>query len=53
MPTAAAFGLAVLTTVAAQWPRWGRWLALVALSGGLVVLDVYSLFGAIVPTLTG
>jgi 4-amino-4-deoxy-L-arabinose transferase-like glycosyltransferase len=53
MPTAAAFGLAVLTTVAAQWPRWGRWLALVALSGGLVALDVYSLFGAIVPTLTG
>jgi hypothetical protein len=51
MPTAAAFALAGVTTAGAVWPRWGRWLGLAALGVGLVALDVYSLFGAIVPTL--
>lgn len=53
IPMATAFGLAGVTTAGALWPRWGRWLGLTALGVGLVVLDLYSLFGAIVPTLAG
>lgn len=46
-----ALGLAVLFGLAVLLPRWGRWLGLMALAGGLVALDLYALFGAIVPTL--
>lgn len=53
VPTVTAFGLAGVITIGAVWSPWGRWMALAALGLGLVALDVYSLFGAIVPTLAG
>ena len=53
IPMATALGLASVTAAGALWPRWGRWLGLAALGVGLVALDLYSLFGAIVPTLAG
>lgn len=48
---AGALGLAALFGLAAVWPRWGRTLALLGLGLGLVGLNVYSLFWAIVPQL--
>jgi 4-amino-4-deoxy-L-arabinose transferase-like glycosyltransferase len=51
VPTATALGLAAASGLAALGPRRGRWLALAALGAGLVALDIYCLFGAIVPTL--
>ncbi len=41
---AAVFGLALL-------PRWGREAGLVALAGGMVLLDLYSLFYVLLPAL--
>ena len=52
VPTGTAFGLAILFGLAALLPRRGRGLVLAALAAGLVVLDLYCLFGAIIPTLT-
>ena len=52
-PMAGAFALAVLFGLPALARRWGRWLAMGALVMGLIALDVYSLFWAIVPTLGG
>ena len=51
VPLGAALGLAGLFGLAALWSHWGRWLALAALAAGWVALDLYALFGAIVPTL--
>jgi hypothetical protein len=51
IPVAAAFVLAGLFAVATLWGRRGRGLATVALAAGLVVLDLYALFGAVVPVL--
>jgi 4-amino-4-deoxy-L-arabinose transferase-like glycosyltransferase len=52
IPTEAAFGLAVLFGLPALLPRRGRWLTVAVLAIGLVALDLYALFWAIVPTLT-
>jgi hypothetical protein len=52
IPVGAACGLTTLFGVATLWPRWERWLALTVLAAGLVALDLYALFGALVPTLT-
>ncbi len=51
-PVGTAFGLAALLEAVAFAPHWGRWLALVGIVAGLAALDLYSLFGAIIPTLT-
>jgi hypothetical protein len=53
IPIGAALGLTGLFGLVALWPRRGRWLALAALTAGWVVLDLYALFRAIVPTLAG
>ena len=51
IPVGAAFGLAALFGLTSWLPRWRRGLA-AALVAGLVVLDVYALFGAVVPMLS-
>lgn len=51
VPAGVAFGLAAVIGVAALWPRRGRWLTLAGLAVGLVALDLYALFWAVVPTL--
>lgn len=50
-PLAAAFGLGAIFALAACRLRLGPELTMAALGAGLVVLDIYALFGAIVPTL--
>ncbi|MBN1953830.1 MAG: glycosyltransferase family 39 protein [Anaerolineae bacterium] len=52
LPIRSALGAALLLGVAAYFPRWGRGLALAALATALVALDLYALFGAIIPALT-
>ena len=53
LPLLTAGGLAALCGLAAWRPGAGRWLALALLACALVALDLYALFGAIVPTLAG
>ncbi len=47
-PLATVWGLAALCGMTA---RWGAWLTAVALFAALLALDLYALFGAIVPSL--
>jgi len=51
IPVTAAFGLAAALSGPWILPRWGRWLFLVGLAAGLVVLNLHALFQAIVPAL--
>jgi 4-amino-4-deoxy-L-arabinose transferase-like glycosyltransferase len=51
VPTGGALILLALCGLAWLWPRRGKDLALAGLAVGLVVLDLYCLFGAIVPAL--
>jgi len=51
IPAAAAFGMAALFAPAVLWPFWGRRLAPMAFAIGLAALDLYALFGAVVPAL--
>ena len=51
LPGVAALGLSALLAGTALLPRLGRWVALAALAAGLVALDLYALFGAILPML--
>lgn len=50
-PLAAALGLAALMALGWLLRRWGRAAAAALLALALVALDLYALFGAIVPTL--